>query len=351
MIVIMKTGSTPEEVSQVQQTLESLGFGIHLSQGVERAIIGAIGGDKSKVDVERLNSLPGVERVVHVLEPYKLVSKSLHPQPTVIEAGSACFGGNQVMVIGGPCAIEDYSALLEVAHGIKKAGANLLRGGSYKPRTSPYSFQGHGLEGLKMLASAGQTVGLPVITEVMDTRDVELVAEFADILQIGTRNAQNYPLLKEVGQTRRPILLKRGMNCTIEDWLLSAEYIAAAGNQQIILTERGIRTFETYTRNTLDLSAIPAVHKLSHLPVLVDPSHATGNSELVPTLAKAAVAAGADGLMIEVHHNPEAAWCDGRQSLTITAFQELMAELRPVAQAIGRTIGQGPAAPPKEKAL
>lgn len=339
MIVIMKLGAALTEVKQVQAKLEGLGFGIHLSQGVERTIIGAIGGDKSKVDIEQLYSLPGVERVVHVMEPYKLVSRTFQPDSTVIEIGKVQIGGPHIVIIAGPCAIESYTSLVDVAKEVKAAGANILRGGSFKPRTSPYSFQGHGLEGLKMLASAGRSAGLPVVTEVMDTRDVEIVAQYADILQIGARNAQNYPLLKEVGQIGKPVLLKRGMNCTFEDWLLSAEYVASAGNKQIILAERGIRTFENYTRNTLDLSAVPVIHRLSHLPVLVDPSHATGQRELVPAMAKAAIAAGADALMVEVHQSPETAWCDGRQSLDIAQFQALMQELSPIATAINRTIG------------
>ncbi|MBO8127476.1 MAG: 3-deoxy-7-phosphoheptulonate synthase [Firmicutes bacterium] len=338
MIIIMRRGATPEEIEQVKAKLEGLGFGVHLSEGVKRTILGAIGGDKSKIDVEQLMSLPGVERVVHVMEPYKLVSRAFHPDDTVVEVGDVKVGSGTLTVIAGPCAVENYTTLLETAKEVKKAGATILRGGSFKPRTSPYSFQGHGLEGLKMLASAGKAVGLPVVTEVMDTRDVEVVAQYADLLQIGARNAQNYPLLKEVGQSGVPVLLKRGMHCTYEDWLLAAEYIASSGNTQIILAERGIRTFETHTRNTLDLSAVPVIHKLSHLPVVVDPSHATGQAELVPAMAKAAVAAGSDALMIEVHHNPQTAWCDGRQSLNFQQFSQLMDEIRTIAQAIGRKV-------------
>lgn len=338
MVVIMNSGATKENILQVQRWLEEMGFGIHCSQGVERTIIGAIGGDKSKVDIEQLLSLPGVERVVHVVEPYKLVSRSFHPETSVVKVGGVPIGRNNVVIAAGPCAIEDYQTLVQIAQAVKAAGAHILRGGSYKPRTSPYSFQGHGAEGLQMLHAAGQAVGLPVVTEVMDPRDVELVAEYADMLQIGARNAQNYSLLKEVGQTDRPILLKRGMHCTIEDWLLAAEYIAVQGNTQIVLVERGIRSFETYTRNTLDLSAVPVVHKLSHLPVGIDPSHATGMSELVPTMAKAGVAAGADFLMIEVHHDPPKAWCDGRQSLNCDQFAQLMTELAQVAIAVGRSL-------------
>lgn len=353
MIIVMGPGSDQQEIDAVVERLQSHGFGIHLSKGEERTIIGAIGGDKKSLSIEALEVLPGVEKVLHVLEPYKLVSRHFHPDDTVIRVGNVEIGGKEVIVMAGPCAIESREQLFESARAVKAAGARIMRGGAFKPRTSPYSFQGLAEEGLKLLAEVRAEFGLPVVTEVMDTRDIELVVEYADIIQVGARNCQNFSLLRELGSCRKPILLKRGMHCSIDDWLLSAEYIMAGGNTEVILGERGIRTFETQTRNTLDLSAVPVAKGLSHLPVLVDPTHSTGKSKLVAPMAKAAVACGTDILMIEVHPNPKEALCDGPQSLTPDRFAVLMNELRPIAEAVGRTINApapAVAALPREKA-
>ncbi len=342
MIIIMSSGARKEETQEVIETLKRYGFGVHLSEGIERTIIGAIGGDKQALSTETLEVLPGVEKVVHVLEPYKLAGRHFKPEDTVIEVRGVVIGGPEVVVMAGPCAVESRDQLLESARAVKEAGAHLLRGGAFKPRTSPYSFQGLGEEGLKLLAEAREVTGLPVVTEVMDTREVALVAEYSDVLQVGARNCQNFSLLKEVGHTEKPVLLKRGMNCTIDDWLMSAEYILAGGNSQVILGERGIRTFETQTRNTLDLSAVPVVKGLSHLPVLVDPAHGTGKWKLVAPMARAAVAAGADALLIEVHPDPRVALSDGPQSLTPERFSELMKSLEPIARAVGRSLARAP---------
>ena len=279
-----------------------------------------------------------VEKVHPILKPYKLASREFRPENTVIDVGGTQIGGNRIVVMAGPCAIENKTLLVEIAKEVKSAGATFLRGGAFKPRTSPYAFQGLEEEGLKYLAETRERVGLPVITEVMDPRDIDMIVKYADILQIGARNMQNFRLLKDVGRCRKPVLLKRGISATIKEWLMSAEYIMAGGNHQVILCERGIRTYETATRNTLDLSAIPVLKQMTHLPVVVDPSHAVGKWDLVAPMAKAAVAAGADGLIIEVHSNPEEALCDGEQSLKPKNFKQLMDELRPIAIAVGRTI-------------
>ncbi|RDV84264.1 3-deoxy-7-phosphoheptulonate synthase [Ammonifex thiophilus] len=335
MIVVMRRGATPQEVRQVEKRLRELGFATHPIVGVELTVIGAVGSRRDEV-MEQVANLPGVERVVPVLRPYKLVAREVKEETTTIRVGDVVIGGPEVVVIAGPCAVESEVQLLTTAKAVKEAGAHLLRGGAFKPRTSPYSFQGLGLEGLKLLAQAREVTGLPVVTEVLDTRDVELVARYADVLQVGARNMQNFRLLQEVGQSGKPVLLKRGLAATVEEWLLAAEYIAATGNQQIILCERGIRTYENSLRNTLDISAVPLVKELSHLPIIVDPSHATGNQRMVLPLARAAVAAGADGLMIEVHPDPARALSDGPQSLTPAQFSRLMGELRRVALAVGR---------------
>jgi len=337
MIVVMEHGATQEMVDKVVERLEKFEFKVHLSVGVERTVIGGIG-DKTALPQMNLETLPGVEKVVDILHPYKLAGRQFKTENTVIKLGDVEFGGSQIPVLAGPCAVESREQLLEAAHAVKAAGARVLRGGAYKPRTSPYAFQGLEEEGLKFLAEAREETGLLVVTEVVDPRNVELVAEYSDILQIGARNMQNFLLLKEVAKTRRPVLLKRGPSSTIEEWLLAAEYIMSDGNYQVILCERGIRTFETATRNTLDLGAVSLVKKLSHLPVIVDPSHATGRRDLVAPMSKAAIAAGADGLIIEVHPNPSEALCDGPQSLTPENFSELMKDLAKVAEVMGRTI-------------
>jgi len=338
MIIVMRKDATEKDIEYVVKRIEKLGLKAMVSKGIERTIVGVIG-PEDKISMQPLEVFPGVEKVMPVLAPYKLVSRDFHPQSSIVEVGKGVkIGGEEIIVMAGPCAIENMEQIRETAYRVKQAGAKILRGGAYKPRTSPYSFQGLGLEGLKMLKEAAEEVGLPTITEVMDTRDVELVSKYSDILQIGTRNMQNFSLLKEVGQTNKPVLLKRGLSATIKEWLMAAEYIASGGNTNIILCERGIRTFETYTRNTLDLSAVASVKQLSHLPVIVDPSHGTGKYNLVLPMSLAAVACGADGLMIEVHPRPQEALSDGPQSLIPDKFQELMEKVKKVAEAVGRHI-------------
>lgn len=338
MIIIMRPDATEQQINNVTDKLKKHGFGVHLSKGAERTVIGAIG-DKSAIQLETIQMLPGVSEIVPIRKPYKMVSREFRAEDTVVKLGNnvAIGGKEKIVVIAGPCSVEGRQEILAAAEAVKKAGAVALRGGAFKPRTSPYSFQGLGEEGLKYLAEARKATGLPVVTEVMDTREVEVVAKYADMLQIGARNMQNFNLLKEVGKTKRPILLKRGPGSTIQEWLMSAEYIISEGNKNVVLCERGIKTFETATRNTLDLNAIPVVKKASHLPVIVDPSHGTGEWDLVPALAKASIAAGADGLIIEVHPKPEEAMSDGAQSLKPETFTRLMGELRLVAQAVGRS--------------
>ncbi|WP_448588792.1 3-deoxy-7-phosphoheptulonate synthase [Thermodesulfobium sp.] len=336
MIIVMKPSASEEEINRVVEKLKSLGFGVHLSKGEVHTIIGAIG-DK-RLLVEPLEVLPGVSEVIPVRKPYKRASREFHPLDTVIDMKDLKIGSRQLVIMAGPCAVESRELSFEVAKAIKNLGASILRGGAFKPRSSPYSFQGLGEEGLKYLREAADEYKLKVVTEVMDTRDVELVASYADILQIGTRNMQNFPLLREVGSCSKPVLLKRGLSSSIEEWLLAAEYILAEGNENVILCERGIRTFEKYTRNTLDLSAVPLIKQLSHLPIVVDPSHATGKRSLVAPMARAAIASGADGLMIEVHPRPEEALSDGPQSLNLTEFEILMKEIRPIAEVLNRTL-------------
>jgi 3-deoxy-7-phosphoheptulonate synthase len=337
MIVIMKMGASQQDIDYVVQRVESLGFQSHLSQGEERTIIGVIG-DERPVDKDSLGRMHGVERIVPILRPFKLASRDFQPNNTVFQLNGHSIGGQKVIVIAGPCAVESRDQIIETAHAVKEAGAHLLRGGAFKPRTSPYSFQGLGEEGLHYLAEAREETGLSIVTEVMAPEQVALVAQYADVLQIGTRNMQNYALLHAVGESKNPVLLKRGMMSTIEELLMSAEYILSHGNWRVMLCERGIRTFETYTRNTLDINAIPVLKELTHLPVIVDPSHATGKWNLVSATSKAAVAAGADGLIIEVHLNPELAMSDGAQSLRPARFAELMDQLRPIAEAVSRTL-------------
>ncbi len=339
MIIIMRPDATDEQVNHVVEKLKQHGFGVHLSKGVERTVIGAIG-DKSVIELETIQMLPGVSEIVPIRKPYKLVSREFKREDTIVRISQTVSigAGQKVVVIAGPCSVEGRNEILEVAEIVKKAGARALRGGAYKPRTSPYSFQGLGEEGLKYLAEARRMTGLPVVTEVMDTRDVELVARYADMLQVGARNMQNFNLLKEIGGIKKPVLLKRGAGATVKELLMSAEYVISEGNKNVVLCERGIKTFEDLTRNTLDLNAVPLMKKLTHLPVVVDPSHGTGEWDLVPAMAKAAVAAGADGLLIEVHPRPDEALSDGPQSLKPETFEELMKELRLIAEAVGREI-------------
>lgn len=337
MIIVLKHGSGESEIQEITERLTESGFKVHISQGVEKTLIGAIG-DRSRLESMDLEALPWVEKVVPILAPYKLVSREFHPVDTIVKVGEHEIGGREIQVMAGPCSVESRSQIIETAHLVKQAGATFLRGGAFKPRTSPYSFQGLGEEGLRYMAEAREETGLLVITEVVDVRDVELVASYADILQIGARNMQNFLLLKEVAKTNRPILLKRGPSSTLEEWMMAAEYIMDGGNYQVIFCERGIRTFENYTRNTLDLSMVPALHTLSHLPVIVDPSHGTGRWNLVAPMSKAALAAGADGLIVEVHPRPEKALSDGKQSLTPENFTNMMKDLNILAQALGRSL-------------
>jgi 3-deoxy-7-phosphoheptulonate synthase len=339
MIIIMKPDASDEQISHVSEKLKKIGFGVHLSKGTERTVIGAIG-DKSTLQLETIQMMPGVSEIVPIRKPYKLVSREFKIEDTIVKIdGKLSIGqGMPIAVIAGPCSVEGRDEILEVAEEVKKAGAVALRGGAFKPRTSPYSFQGLGEEGLKLLKEAKEKTGLPIVTEAIDPRDVALVAKYADLIQIGARNMQNFNLLREVGKTGKPVLLKRGPGSTIEELLMSAEYILSEGNRDVILCERGIRTLETYTRNTLDLAAVPVIKKLSHLPVIVDPSHGTGKWDLVASMAKAAVAAGADGLIIEVHPHPDEALSDGPQSLKPDTFAKLMSELKMVAEAVGRRL-------------
>jgi|SRR5580704_6025763 3-deoxy-7-phosphoheptulonate synthase len=328
MIIAMKPDATKAEIDHVCGAIESFGFTPHIIRGEERVVIGAVGRGDNKDHLHSLRSAPGVADVVPITQPYKLVSRELKANKTVVRVDDLEIGGERFVVMAGPCSVETREQVMETAHAVKLAGAHVLRGGAYKPRTSPYDFQGLEQEGLKILAEARSLTGLKVITEVITPEDVEIVAEYADILQVGARNMQNFALLKRLGKAGRPVLLKRGMSSTIKELLLSAEYIATNGNDQIVLCERGIRTFEPATRNTLDLAAVPLLKEMSHLPVVVDPSHATGKRSLVCPASKAAVAIGADGLLIEVHPRPEEAWSDGAQSLTTTGFAEMMAELQ-----------------------
>lgn len=336
MVVVMRKQATGEDIDRVKETLEQEGFRVHISQGVEQTVIGAIG--EANEEMDRVKNLQAVEQVLPIRKPYKLVSRDFHPEDSVVRVGNAAFGSNRVIVIAGPCAVESHDQVMTAADAVQALGLSMLRGGAFKPRTSPYSFQGLGVEGLKILAAARERYGLMVVTEAVDRASLEEVAEWADMIQIGARNMQNFELLKAAGHAKKPVLLKRGLSATIDEWLMAAEYIAANGNDQIVLCERGIRTYETKTRNTLDLSAVPVVKQLSHLPIVVDPSHSTGQWNLVAPMARAAVAAGADGLIIEAHPNPQEALSDGPQSLTLPHLQDLVASLSLVAQAIGRTV-------------
>ena len=339
MIIVMKAGAAKRDKEEVLKRIRELGYKPHVIHGTTRDVIGAVGDERGKLVLQTIESMPGVESVVPILQPYKLASKEVKREASVIRiSDTVAIGGAEIIVMAGPCSVESEEQIIGTAIAVKEAGAQVLRGGAFKPRTSPYSFQGMEEEGLKLLAKAREVTGLPVVTEVINPETVDLVASYADILQIGARNAQNFALLKKVGQIRKPVLLKRGMSMTIQEFLMSAEYILAEGNQAVILCERGIRTFETATRNTLDLSAIPVLKGKTHLPVIADPSHGTGNHHYVGPMAMAAVAAGADGLMIEVHPDPEHASSDGPQSLKPTKFAELMARLGEIARASGREL-------------
>ena len=339
MVVIMKPDFTPEQLQEAIQAMKAGGVKVNISKGAETTVLGAEG-SSAGIDQELLEQLPGVEKVMRVTEPYKKANRKYHPDDTVLDLGNgALIGGKRLAVIAGPCSVESEGQITQVARAVQKSGACALRGGAFKPRTSPYSFQGLECEGLNLLVKAKEATGLPIVTEIMGTEYIELFEECVDVIQVGARNMQNFDLLKKLGRnTTKPILLKRGLSATIEEWLMSAEYIMAGGNQKVILCERGIRTFETYTRNTLDLSAVLAVKSLSHLPVVVDPSHACGRAWMVERMAMAAVAAGADGLIIEVHNDPKNALCDGAQSLTPEQFEGVMGRLAAVAPCVGREV-------------
>lgn len=337
MIVVLKTSKDETNLQSVVKLLNDKGFITEIVRGTEKTIVGAVG-DKSRLIDISIESLEGVEKVIPILAPYKLASREFKPHDTVVTVGDVTIGGPEVVVMAGPCAVESKEQLLESADIVKKAGARILRGGAFKPRSSPYSFQGLEKQGLEYLALAREKTGLPIVTEVIDGRSLELAVKYTDILQIGARNMQNFSLLQEVAQAGMPVLLKRGISASMEEWILAAEYILKAGNSQVILCERGIRTFETYTRNTLDLSAVPAIKQLTHLPIIVDPSHSTGKWRWVPPMALGAIASGADGLLIEVHPNPKEALCDGPQSLAPEKFEQLMNSLGPVARAVNREL-------------
>lgn len=337
MIVVMKPGSTPEDLSAVVKKIEDAGLRTHLSKGEEVTIVGVIGDKKIIANLE-LQMLEGVDKTVRITEKYKLVSRDFHPEDTIIDAGGVKIGGKEIVVMAGPCAVESLEQLREAAATVKACGAKFLRGGAFKPRTSPYDFQGLGEDGLKLLRQVADEFDLRVVTEIVDKDDIETFCKYADILQVGARNMQNFQMLKALGKCSKPILLKRGLSATISEWLNAAEYIMSGGNEQVIFCERGIRTYETFTRNTLDLSAVAAVKELSHLPIVVDPSHGTGRWKMVAPMARAAIAAGADGLIIEVHPHPEKALSDGDQSLRPEAFKELMGNLDGIAKVMGKTI-------------
>ncbi len=340
MIIVMKKNSTQGQVDDVIEWIESVGYKAHPAYGVERTIVGALGDERGKAQLKNVQSMPGVDKILPILKPYKLASREVREGNTVIRIGQVEVGGPKFVIMGGPCSIESEEQLMESAYIIKKGGGDILRGGAFKPRTSPYSFQGLEEEGLRLLKKAGEVSGMPVITEVVNTIDVDLVEHYADILQIGARNVQNFALLKKVGQSSKPIVLKRGMMTTVEELLMSAEYILSSGNPNVILCERGIRTFENLTRNTLDISAVPVLKELTHLPVIVDPSHAAGHWKYVLPLARAAVAVGADGILVEVHPEPEKAFSDGSQSLKPEKFYRLVEEVRILERTMQTEIGE-----------
>ena len=337
MIIVLKPRTTEENVSRVVHLIENKGLDTHIVRGSEMTIIGCIG-DTTAVDPKLFEVDSSVDKVMHVQEPYKLANRAFHPENSVIDVSGVKVGGGHMAMIAGPCSVESYEQVLEIARAAKASGANMLRGGAFKPRSSPYSFQGLGLEGLDILCAVKDEVGLPIVTELMSDKYLDIFSEKVDLIQIGARNMQNFDLLKQLGQVKRPILLKRGLNATYEEWIMAAEYVMAAGNENVILCERGIRTFEAFTRNTLDLQSIPVLNRKTHLPVVIDPSHAGGKWWLVEPMAKAAIAAGADGLIIEVHNNPECALCDGAQSLKPAKFDTLMRQITQIAHVVGKTL-------------
>ena len=338
MIVVMRAGASRQQIEAVMERIKELGYTPHPIQGVERTVVGAVGDERGKTVLESLVGFKSVESVIPILKPFKLASREMRPEQTALQIGNVRVGGGGFGVIAGPCSVESESQLLEAAHRVKEAGANMLRGGAFKPRTSPYSFQGLEEEGLRLLAKAREETGLPIVTEVLSPQDVEMVAEYADVMQIGARNMQNFSLLKKVGKVSRPVLLKRGMMSTVKEALMSAEYVLSSGNPSVILCERGIRTFEDSTRNTLDLSAVPLIRNWSHLPVIVDPTHGTGVKSLIPSMCKAAIAAGADGLMVEVHPHPTEALSDGFQALVPDQFAQITEMIRPYLELEGKKI-------------
>ena len=341
VILILKSGATDQQVDHVVERVQAMGLQAHLSRGTYRTIVGIIG-DESEIVVESVRAIPGVAKVVPVLPPYKLASREAHPEPSVVDVSGVKVGGGNIALIAGPCSVEEEDRMMRIAESVAAAGANIFRGGAFKPRTSPYAFQGLGEEGLRRLRDAGAAFGMPVVTEVTDPRLVGLVAEYADMLQVGARNMQNFALLNEVGASQRPVLLKRGMAATINDLLMCAEYILSKGNANVILCERGIKSFDSATRNLFDVAAVPLVHQLSHLPIIVDPSHATGKPELIPPCAMAGLAAGADGVHIEVHDCPEVAKSDGPQALLPEQYAEVAAQMKAIAELLGKTISPLP---------
>lgn len=336
MIVEMRKGASQEQVDHVVERAHSFGFEVQLNLGTDKTVVALLGSDTGKASTDVFEVLPGVASVSRIMKPYKLASREFNPRPSKIKVSGVEIGGQRIVVMAGPCAVESEQQLMETARAVKKLGGSVVRGGAFKPRTSPFAFQGLEMEGLKILAKVKSDLGIPVITEVVDIQNIELVAKHVDILQVGARNMQNFALLKELGKLKHPILLKRGLSATVTEWLTAADYLLAEGNRKVILCERGIRTFEDSTRFALDITSIAVVKRFSHLPIIVDPSHAAGHSAYVPSIAKAAIAAGADGILIEVHPNPEEALVDGLQSLSVPAFERLMAELRPIAEAVGR---------------
>ncbi len=340
MIIVLKPRTKQQEIDHVVDLIKSKGLDTHIVEGAEMTIIGCIG-DTTRIDSKLFEVNPYVDKVMHVQEPYKLANRAFHPEDSIVDVSGVKVGGDSLAMIAGPCSVESTEQVLNIALAAKASGANLLRGGAFKPRTSPYSFQGLGLEGLEILCEVKKETGLPIVTELMSPKHLDLFNEKVDLIQIGARNMQNFDLLKQLGQLDRPILLKRGLNATYEEWIMSAEYIMAAGNENVILCERGIRTFESYTRNTLDLQSIPVLRKLTHLPVIVDPSHAGGKWWLVDAMSRAAIAAGADGLMVEVHNDPECALCDGAQSLKPEKYDELIRDVAQIAKVLGKTVSGG----------
>ncbi len=337
MIIVMKPDAAKKDIEHVLKTIRDMKLRPHISKGKERTIIGAIGDERNLANIP-LTTFAGVEKVMPILSPYKVVSREFKKENTLIRVNGVTIGGKKIVIMAGPCSIEGREMLMAIGKSVKSSGAAILRGGAYKPRTSPYSFQGMGKEGLELLKEAKHLLKMPVVTEIMDTKDIDLISDYTDIFQVGARNMQNFSLLKELGSTNKPILLKRGLSATIKELLMSAEYIASKGNDKIILCERGIRTFETETRNTLDLNAIPVIKKLTHLPIIVDPSHGTGRRDIVATMSMAAIAAGADGIIVEVHQQPEKALSDGEQSLKPDEFKQMVKAIDRIARAIGRSI-------------